>query len=94
MTVKNIQTIPRPAFGQDSIVKWEVWLQQTNFGQPGVDEFEYCCSQFTFLYNENIQNGNMVLSLNTIGTFTQLPPSLRPPTFSVDSLISPPGQLF
>ena len=93
-TVKNITTVPRPAFGQDSIVQWEVWLQQTNFGQPGVDEFEYCCGQFTFLADKTIQNGNMVMAMNTTGTFTELPPSLRPPTFQVDSLTAPPGRLY
>ena len=92
-TVKNITTVPRPAFGQDSIVQWEVWLQQTNYG-PGVDEFEYCCGQFTFLCDKAVQNGNMVLALNTTGTFTELPASLRPPTFQVDSLTAPAGRLY
>ena len=92
MTVKNIQTIPRPAFWQDSIVQWELWLQQTNFDQPGVDEFEYCCGQFTFLCDKTIQNGNLILGLN--GGLTSLPSLLRPPTFQVDSLTAPPGQLY
>ena len=92
MTVKNMVTIPRPAFDQDSIVQFEVYLQQTNFGQPGVDEFEYCCGQFTFLCDKAVQNGNMVMALNN--ALCDLPASLRPPTFQVDSLTAPPGQLY
>ena len=94
MTVKNITTLPVHPNVRDSIIQFELYLQHTNFGQPGVDEFEYCCGQFTFLCNKEIQNGNLVFGLNTAAGANQLPVSLRPPTFQVDSLTAPQGQLY
>lgn len=94
MTVKNIITLPVHPNVRDSIIQFEVYLQHTNFGQPGVDEFEYCCGQFTFLCSKAIQNGDLVFGLNTAAGANQLPVSLRPPTFQVDSVSAPQGQLY
>ena len=92
MTVKNIQCIP--GVSSDSIVQFEVYLQHTNFGQPGVDEFEYCCGQFTWECNKDIQNGNLVFGINTSPGANELPSSLRPPAYQVDSISAPPGKLY
>jgi hypothetical protein len=86
MTVKNIVSSPN---GQrDSILTFEVYLFQTNYGQPGVDPFEFCCAQYNWYFNKDIfQNpsvGNAVLT--NLGSQTDLPTALRPPTFQVDSV--------
>jgi hypothetical protein len=87
MTVKNIATTnPSGTNNRDSIVRFEVYLQQINQGQPGVNDFEYCCGQFTWSYNRAIQgNGNLVLGLFAAGS--ALPAALRPPSFQVDSAL-------
>ena len=90
MTVKNIITIP--SGDRDSVLQFEVYLQQTNFGQLNVDEFEYCCGQFTFQCSKAIQSGNLVFGLNS--GLSSLPSNLRPPTFQVDSLTAPAGSLY
>jgi hypothetical protein len=92
MTVRNIRC--EPSATSDSILLFDVYLQQTNFGQPGVDEFEYCCGQFTWECDRGIQNGNLRFYLNTAPGANELPVSLRPPTFQVDSLTAPPGKLY
>jgi PKD repeat protein len=88
MTVKNI-TFQPGADGQDSLIFWDVYLVQTNYGQPGIDPFEFCCAQYNWYFNKNIwQNpsngGNLVLT--NLGDQTDLPIGLRPPTFRVDSV--------
>ena len=92
MIVKNIQCIP--GISSDSIVQFELYLQQTNFGQPGVDEFEYCCGQFTWECSRDIQNGNLTFGINTAPGANELPVSLRPPAYQVDSISAPPGKLY
>jgi hypothetical protein len=92
MIVKNIQCIP--GISSDSIVQFELYLQQTNFGQPGVDEFEYCCGQFTWECSRDIQNGNLVFGINTAPGANELPVSLRPPAYQVDSISAPTGKLY
>ena len=86
MTAKNFTTSPG-ADGQDSIIFWDVYIQQTNYGQPGIQPFEFCCAQYNWYFNKNIfQNpsiGNMVLTNR--GAQTDLPSGLRPPTFQVDT---------
>lgn len=87
MIVKNITTRPG-VNGQDSIILWDVYIQQTNYGQPGVDPFEFCCAQYAWYFNKNIiQNpsvGNIVLT--NLGAQTDFPSGLRPPTFSTDTI--------
>ncbi len=85
MTAKNIHRYPGPN-GQDSIITFEIYLQQTNQGQPGVYDFEYCCGQFTLRYNKLIHSpgGNLVFGI--IPDSCELPPNLRPPSFQVDSV--------
>jgi PKD repeat protein len=87
MTAKNITTQPG-ANGQDSILFWDVYILQTNYGQPGIQPFEFCCAQYNWYFNKNIfQNpsiGNIVLT--NFGAQTDLPSGLRPPTFQVDSV--------
>ena len=95
MTAKNFSMAPNPTFGQDSILFWEVYILQTNYGQPGIQPFEFCCAQYNWYYNKNItQNpsvGNLVLT--NLGAQTDLPNGLRPPTFQVDTFSAPwPGQ--
>ncbi len=98
MTVKNIATSPSGPSGpnqQDSILYWDVYILQTNYGQPGIDPFEFCCAQYNWYFNKNIfQNpsiGNLVLT--NLGDETDLPLGLRPPTFQVDTFSGPwPGQ--
>ena len=92
MIVKNIHCIP--GISSDSIVQFEVYLQQTNFGQPGVDEFEYCCGQFTWECSREIQNGNLTFGINASPGANELPLSLRPPSYQVDSLTAPQGKLY
>jgi len=86
MTVKNIVSSPNGE--RDSILTFEVYLFQTNYGQPGVDPFEFCCAQYNWYFNKDIfQNpsvGNAVLT--NLGSQTDLPTALRPPTFQVDSV--------
>ncbi len=84
MTAKNITRHPGQN-GQDSIITFEIYLQQTNQGQPGVYDFEYCCAQYTFRYNKLIHSpgGNLVFGI--IPDSCELPPNLRPPSFQVDS---------
>ena len=86
MTVKNI--VSTPFASRDSILTFDVYLLQTNYGQPGVDPFEFCCAQYNWYFNKNIfQNpsvGNLVLT--NLGNQTDLPQALRPPTFQVDSV--------
>ena len=53
MTVKNI-TFQPGADGQDSLIFWDVYLVQTNYGQPGIDPFEFCCAQYNWYFNKNI----------------------------------------
>jgi hypothetical protein len=90
MTVKNIATTNPSNPDRDSILRFEVWLQQTNQGQPNVMDFEYCCGQFTWSYNTEIngnsnggRGGNLVFGI--VGGQSSLPPALRPPSFQVDS---------
>lgn len=84
MTVRNILTTNPANPTRDSILRFEVWLQQTNQGAPGVDDFEYCAGQFTWSYNKEIQRpgANLVFGLSAAG----LPGSLLPPAFQVDSV--------
>jgi hypothetical protein len=64
MIVKNITTNPT-VNGENNKIFFDVYIQQTNYGQPGVDPFEFCCAQYMWLFNKNIfQNpsvGNIVL---------------------------------
>ncbi len=84
LTVKNILRHSGPN-GQDSIITFELWMQQTNQGQPDVYDFEYCASQFAFRYNKLIHSGgNLVFGIVPEGC--ELPAILRPPTFQVDSV--------
>ena len=101
MTAKNFTTSPGPD-GQDSIIFWDVYIQQTNYGQPGIQPFEFCCAQYNWYFNKNIfQNpsvGNAVLTNLAAQTdFTGLYSGLKPPTFQVDTVTNyealghPPG---
>ncbi|HMQ68030.1 MAG TPA: T9SS type A sorting domain-containing protein [Ignavibacteria bacterium] len=90
MTATNIQSYPSGPPGpnqQDSIITFEVYLQQTNQGQPGVHDLEFCCAQYNWYFDEDIFRnpsvGNLVLT--NLGNQTDLPVALRPPTFQVDS---------
>lgn len=85
MTVKNITHVYGNN-GQDSVITFELYMQQTNQGQPNVYDFEYCAGQFAFRYNPAIHSpgGNLILGL--VPGASDLPPSLRPPSFKVDSL--------
>ncbi|MEZ4823053.1 MAG: hypothetical protein R2942_11775 [Ignavibacteria bacterium] len=51
MTVKNI-TFQPGADGQDSIILWDVYLVQTNYGQPGIDPFRFCCARYGWYFNK------------------------------------------
>lgn len=86
MTARNFATAP--AGNQDSILFWDVYILQTNYGQPGIQPFEFCCAQYNWYFDKNFfQNpsvGNLVLT--NLGAQTDLPPGLRPPTFQVDSI--------
>ena len=91
MTAKNFETSPVGPPGvnqQDSILFWDVYILQTNYGQPGVHPFEFCCAQYNWYFDKNFyQNpsvGNLVLT--NLGNQTDLPLGLRPPTFQVDSV--------
>ncbi|MBK8552954.1 MAG: hypothetical protein IPL53_18590 [Ignavibacteria bacterium] len=84
MTVKNIRTTNPVSIERDSIILFDIYLQQINQGEPGVNDFEYCGGQFVWSYNRAIQ-GNGNLSFNILPAGCELPPSLRPPTFQVDS---------
>ncbi len=88
MTVKNIATTQPGNPARDSILRFEIWVQQTNQGQPGVNDFEYCAGQFTWTYNRAIQgNGNIFFGLAPAAfQVGGLPPALRPPSYSVDSV--------
>ncbi len=89
MTVKNISTTNPGGSVRDSILRFEIWMQQINQGQPGVNDFEYCAGQFTWSYNRAIQRPgeNLFLGLGPANTQTGgLPPALRPPSFQVDSV--------
>ena len=87
LTAKNFTTAPGPG-NQDSILYWDVYLLQTNYGQPGVDPFEFCCAQYNWYFDtrffKNPDVGNLVLT--NLGGQTELPPGLRPPTFQVDTV--------
>ena len=91
MTAKNITTVPVIVGSDttaDNVVTWEVYILQTNYGQPGIQPFEFCCAQYNWYFNKNIfQNpsiGNLVLT--NLGAQTDLPSGVRPPTFQVDSI--------
>jgi PKD repeat protein len=91
MTAKNITTNPigPPGPNQtDNQIFFDVYIMQTNYGQPGIQPFEFCCAQYNWYFNKNIfQNpsiGNLVLT--NLGAQTDLPSGLRPPTFQVDSI--------
>ncbi len=86
MTVKNIMKRPNISYGQDSILSFEVWMQQTNQGQPGIHDLEYAAAQFTFRYNKTIQRPGENLAFGIIPSESELPPSLRPQSYQVDSL--------
>ncbi|MBK8551555.1 MAG: CHRD domain-containing protein [Ignavibacteria bacterium] len=85
LTVRNILRHPGGS-GQDSIITFELYMQQTNQGQPDVYDFEYCAAQFVFSYNKLIHKpgGNLIFGLVPGGS--DLPPELRPPSFQVDSV--------
>lgn len=85
LTVRNILRHPG-GNGQDSIITFELYMQQTNQGQPDVYDFEYCGAQFVFRYNKLIHTpgGNLIFGLNPGGN--DLPPALMPPAFQVDSV--------
>lgn len=94
MTVKNIQTTTPESQLRDSILTFEVYLQQTNFGQAGVDQFEYCAGQFTWIINREVMNGNLTLGLSNAAGANQLPFGLRPPTFQIDTTLAPERELY
>ncbi|MBK8552207.1 MAG: T9SS type A sorting domain-containing protein [Ignavibacteria bacterium] len=87
MRVVNIQTTnPGGTGGHDSIMKFEVYLQQINQGEPDVMDFEYGAGQFAWYYNKGIQSAGSDLVFGLFQDECELPPVLRPPTFQVDSL--------
>ncbi|MBK8551955.1 MAG: hypothetical protein IPL53_13160 [Ignavibacteria bacterium] len=86
MTVKNIATTKPTNPFRDSIVRFEVYLQQINQGQPNVMDFENCAGQFTWSYNKAIQAPGSNLFLNLFAAGTSLPAAIRPPAFQVDSI--------
>lgn len=83
MTVKNIHTTDPVSNIRDSILRFEVWCQQINQGESGVNDFEYCAGQFTWSFNRECLAGNLVLGI--VANQSELPPGLRPPSFQVDS---------
>ncbi|MBK8551866.1 MAG: T9SS type A sorting domain-containing protein [Ignavibacteria bacterium] len=83
MTVRNITLTNNIGF-QDSILQFEIWMQQINQGQPGVHDLEYAAGQFTWSYNKAVR-GDGNLFLNLYGPGCALPPTLRPPSFQVDT---------
>jgi hypothetical protein len=87
MTAKNIMTFP--SGDRDSIVEFEVYCQQTNFGSPGVDPFEFCCGQYTWYYNKAIFPPGGVIPTGPGNSFSlrdsDLPTSLVPPSTQIDT---------
>lgn len=84
MTVKNIRTTNPVSHERDSIILFDIYMQQINQGEPGVNDFEYAAGQFTWSYNKAIQgNGNLSFGLFIPGC--ELPADLLPPAFQVDS---------
>ncbi len=86
MVAKNFRTTNPSSNVRDSIARFEIWMQQINQGEPGVNDFEYAAAQFTWYYNRNIQRPGSDLFLSLFGPGCELPPSLRPPSFQVDSV--------
>ncbi|MCB0729302.1 MAG: hypothetical protein KDD00_17695, partial [Ignavibacteriae bacterium] len=86
MTVRNITSYPGPN-DQDSILTFDVYMLQTNFGQHGIDPFEYCCAQYFWFFNKNIFRNPSIgnLKLTNLGNQTDVPPEIRPASFLVDS---------
>lgn len=85
MTVRNIRTTNPVSLERDSIILFDIYMQQINQGEPGVNDFEYAAVQFTWTYNRAIQgNGNLSFGLFIPGC--ELPPALLPPAFQVDSV--------
>ncbi|MEZ4821320.1 MAG: hypothetical protein R2942_02500 [Ignavibacteria bacterium] len=62
-------------------------MLQTNFGQHGIDPFEYCCAQYFWFFNKNIFRNPSIgnLKLTNLGNRTDVPPEIRPASFLVDS---------
>ena len=87
MTAKNITVSTAP---NEKDVFWDVYIMQTNYGQANIQPFEFCCAQYNWYFNKNIfQNpsvGNATLTNIQPGIQTDLPSSLSPPTFQVDSV--------
>ena len=95
MTVRNIRTTnSTTGLEMADTLTFEVWLKWTNFGSS--DRFEFAAAQYTWLCNRAILNSLPGLKLDLLpgGTNNPLPASYRPPTFQVDSLTAPPGQLY
>jgi len=93
-TVKNIKTTYNGPETGDTLT-FEVWLKWTNFGAS--DRFEFAAAQYTWLCNRAIigsANPGLKLELQTQFAGCPLPAAYRPPTFQVDSLTAPPGQLY
>ncbi|MBK8551867.1 MAG: T9SS type A sorting domain-containing protein [Ignavibacteria bacterium] len=86
MVAKNFRTLDPSNPIRDSIARFEIWMQQTNQGEPGVNALEYAAAQFTWTYNRNIQRPGDNLYLSIFGPGCELPSSLRPVGFQVDSV--------
>jgi hypothetical protein len=57
MTAKNITTNPTGPPGPnqtDNQIFFDVYILQTNYGQPGIQPFEFCCAQYNWYFNKNI----------------------------------------
>jgi len=94
MTVRNIKTTNTSFQETGDTLTFEVWLRWTNYGSS--DRFEFAAAQYIWLCNKAIMNSLPGLKLDLLpGAFANpLPAAYRPPTFQIDSVTSPPGQLY
>jgi len=94
MTVRNIKTTNTFYQETGDTLTFEVWLRWTNYGAS--DRFEFAAAQYVWLCNRAILNSLPGLKLDRLpgDSANPLPPAYRPPTFQIDSVTSPPGQLY
>jgi hypothetical protein len=93
-TINNVRTTDPGNPVRDSILLFDLYMYHTNFGQPGVDPFEFAGCQLSIFYNKGIHPAgkSLFFSFNTpVNSNTDLPPALRFPSFQIDSTYSESG---
>ena len=96
ITVRNINTINPAGIETGDTLTFEVWLKWTNYGEPGVNRFEFAGGGYTWLCNKSLLNSLPGIKLDLLpGSLNNpLPVEYRPPAFQIDSLSAPSGQLY